>query len=103
MLELMKLLLGIQPTDTSLDSLLNHYLNKAREIIIGYCNIDDLPEQYNNVAAEYAVYLYKNRDAEGMLKKTEGEKSVAYEGAIPDTIKLSLPKPRIRVVGSYVQ
>jgi len=51
------------------------------------------------VVAEYATYLYKNRDAEGLLRKTEGERSIAYEGAIPETIKLALPKPRIRVVG----
>jgi hypothetical protein len=99
MLELMKLLLGILVTDTSLDGLLDHFFTKAREIILGYCNIDELPEQYENVVADYAVYLYKNRDAEGLLKKTEGERSITYEGAIPETIKLALPKPRIRVVG----
>jgi hypothetical protein len=99
MLELMKLILGIPTTDTSLDTLLNHFLSKSREIILGYCNIDELPEQYSNVVAEYAAYLYKNRDAEGLLKKTEGERSITYEGAIPKTIKLALPKPRIRVVG----
>ena len=99
MLELMKLLLGISMDDTLIDGILNHFLNKAREIIIGYCNIDELPIQYGNVVAEYAAYLYKNRDSEGLLKKTEGEKSVIYEGAIPETIKMSLPKPRIRTVG----
>lgn len=99
MLELMKLLLGIQSTDTSLDTLLNYFLDKSTEVILGYCNINLLPEQYDNVVAEYAAYLYKNRDAEGLLRKSEGEKSVAYEGAIPETIKLALPKPRIKVVG----
>ena len=99
MLELMKLLIGIESTDASLDTLLNHFLDKARVIIIGYCNIDILPEQYESVVAQYAVYLYKNRDSEGLLKKTEGEKSVIYEGAIPYSIRLQLPLPRIKVVG----
>ena len=99
MLELMKLLLGIDSYNVTLDDLLNHFINKARVIVIGYCNIDILPEQYDTVVSQYAAYLYKNRDSEGLLKKTEGEKSVIYEGAIPYSIRLQLPLPRIKVVG----
>lgn len=95
----MKLLIGIDSLDVTLDELLDHFINKARVIIIGYCNIDTLPEQYGMVVAQYAAYLYKYRDSEGLLKKTEGEKSVIYEGAIPYSIKLQLPLPRIKVVG----
>ena len=99
MMELMKLLLGISTTDTSLDEILNIFITKATAIIMGYCNVDILPENYNNVIAQYAVYLYKNRDSEGLLKKTEGERSVIYEGAIPASIKLQLPLPRVKVIG----
>jgi len=99
MLEIMKMLLGIDVSDILKDNILNHYLNKARDIILGYCNVDMLPVQYDEVVADYAVYLYKNRDSEGMLKKTEGEKSIIYDGAIPQSIKLALPLPKIKVVG----
>lgn len=99
MLELMKLLLGISTTDTSLDTLLNHFIDKSNAILTGYCNVDTLPENYSNVIAQYAVYLYKNRDSEGLIQKTEGEKSVVYEGAIPQSIKLQLPLPRVKVIG----
>jgi hypothetical protein len=99
MLELMKLLLGISTTDTSLDEILNIFITKATAIIMGYCNVDIIPENYNNVIAQYAVYLYKNRDSEGLTQKTEGEKSVVYEGAIPQSIKLQLPLPRVKVIG----
>ncbi len=99
MLELMKLLLGIQTTDNSLDGVLNIFVTKATAIITGYCNVDILLENYNNVVAQYAVYLYKNRDSEGLTQKTEGEKSVVYEGAIPASIKLQLPLPRVKVIG----
>ena len=99
MLELMKLLLGISTTDISLDTLLNHFIDKSNTILTGYCNVDILPENYNNVIAQYAVYLYKNRDSEGLTQKTEGEKSVVYEGAIPASIKLQLPLPRVKVIG----
>jgi Phage QLRG family, putative DNA packaging. len=99
MLELMKLLLGIQTTDNSFDEVLNIFITKALAIIIGYCNVDTLPENYNNAIAQYSVYLYMNRDSEGLSQKTEGEKSVVYEGAIPESIKLQLPLPRVKVVG----
>ncbi|HEY5585470.1 MAG TPA: phage head-tail connector protein [Ruminiclostridium sp.] len=99
MLELMKLLLGIDNFDTKLDGLLNHFINKSYVIISSYCNVDTLFVQHDDVVAQYAAYLYKNRDSEGLLKKTEGEKSVIYEGAIPYSIRLQLPLPRIKVVG----
>ena len=99
MLELMKLLLGIKTEDTTLDMLLNVFITRASSIIIGYCNLDTLPDNYNNVVAQYAVYLYKNRDSEGLLKKTEGERSVIYEGTIPESIRFQLPLPRVKVVG----
>ena len=99
MLELMRLLTGIDNYIQLPDELLNHFINKARVIILGYCNIDILPEQYESAVAQYAVYLYKNRDSEGLLKKTEGEKSVIYEATMPYSIRLQLPLPRIKVVG----
>lgn len=98
----MKLLLGIDYYDTALDRILNVFINKAQAIIIGYCNTDVLDEKYYNVVAQYAVYLYKNRDSEGLIQKTEGEKSVTFEGAIPDSIKLQLPLPKIKVVGNVL-
>ena len=99
MLELMKLLIGIDDFDNRLDGILDHFINKSRGIIIGYCNIETLSEQYESAVAQYAVYLYKNRDSEGLLKKTEGEKSVIYEATMPYSIRLQLPLPRIKVVG----
>jgi len=51
------------------------------------------------VAADLAVFLYNNRDLEGITKKTEGEKSLTIINAIPESIRLALPPPRIRVVG----
>jgi len=45
-LEIVKMLLGMDISDTSKDNLLNHFIKKATDIILGYCNIDALPEQY---------------------------------------------------------
>jgi|GEM_PF-1498562 len=99
MIELMKLLLNIDSNDTSLDAILELYSTKAQAIIMGYCNTDELDEKYDGVLTQYAVFLYRNRDCEGLTQKREGEKSVVFEGAIPDSIKLQLPLPRIKVIG----
>jgi len=93
-LEIVKMLLGMDISDTSKDNLLNHFIKKATDIILGYCNIDALPEQYHDVAADLAVFLYNNRDLEGITKKT-----LTIINAIPESIRLALPPPRIRVVG----
>jgi hypothetical protein len=96
-LGLFKKLVGIDLTDVSKDDILNHYLNKAKSNITGYCNIDILPSVYDEVVVDYAVYLYKNKDSVGLMQKQEGERSASYEPGIPQSIRLALPLPRIKV------
>lgn len=96
-LDLMKALLHIEATDTTRDHILLHYIQKARSGALGYCNVNELPPIYDFIIVDYAVYLYRNRDAVGMTRKTEGEKSVSYEDMIPLSIRLALPLPRIQV------
>jgi hypothetical protein len=96
-LDLFKKLIGIDLTDASKDDTLNHYLKKARSNITGYCNIDMLPSAYDEVVVDYAVYLYKNKDSVGLIHKQEGERSASYEPGIPQSIRLALPLPRIKV------
>lgn len=96
-LELMKGLLGMDRWDTSKDTILLHYVTKSRDNILGYCNITDLPPSYDHVVIDYAIYLYRNRDSIGVSQRREGEKSVTYEEGIPQSIRLALPLPRIKV------
>jgi hypothetical protein len=96
-LDLFKELVGIDLTDASKDDTLNHYLKKARSNIIGYCNIDSLPSTYDDTVVDYAMYLYKNKDSVGLMQKQEGERSASYEPGIPQSIRLALPLPRIKV------
>ncbi|NHN34707.1 phage head-tail connector protein [Paenibacillus agricola] len=96
-LDLFKQLIGVDVTDTSKDDILNHYLKKARSNIIGYCNIESLPIDYDEVIVDYAVYLFKNKDSVGLMQKQEGERSASYEPGIPQSIRLALPLPRIKV------
>lgn len=96
MLELVKMLLGIDSADTSKDKILNHYITQANKMALFYCNVVALVG-YDDTIAELAVYLYKNRDSKGYTQKAEGEKSVAYELGIPESIKAALPVPKITV------
>ncbi|MGG1644356.1 phage head-tail connector protein [Paenibacillus sp. NRS-1782] len=97
LMDLMKRLLSMEPTDISKDDILIHYLNKAKGNILGYCNVNVLPTEYDDVMVDYAVYLYKNRDSVGLINKQEGERSATYESGIPASIRLALPLPKIKV------
>ncbi len=97
MLDIMKQLLGIEGSDK--DFVLQHYLSKSENIIKGYCGIDDILEQYECTIIDYAIYLYRNRDAEGITSQSQGSRSATFTHDIPETIKTALPKPRVKVVG----
>lgn len=99
MLEIIKMLLGIDYFDLSKDDILNHFINKARNIILGYCNVDSLDAKYNDVIADFAAYLYRNKDSVGYKQNTQGERSIQYEIGIPANIKQALPLPKIKVGG----
>ena len=98
MLEIVKMLLGIETYDISKDDLLNHFIKQASKTALAYCNVTEfLPEQDDTIA-DLAVYFYKNRDSLGYKQQVQGERSVTFEGGgIPEFIKSALPLPRIKV------
>jgi Phage QLRG family, putative DNA packaging. len=99
MLETVKMLMGIDVTDTSKDSILNHFITQALKVALAYCNVTELTAEYDDTIADLAVYLYNNRDSVGYRQMAEGDRSVTYEtGGIPDFIKATLPLPRIKVM-----
>ncbi len=98
-LNLMRDLLNIDIADTTKDTILEHCLNRAKQSILNYLNIDVLDVSYNSVVVDYAVYLYNNKNNTGLISKRQGERSINIEKGIPDSIKQSLPLPRIRVIG----
>lgn len=97
MLELMKLLLNKQ--DCFQDTIFEHYLSKARSIICGYLGLEELDESLEGTIVDFAVFLYRNKDAEGIVSQTQGSRSVSYSPSIPESIKIALPKPKARVGG----
>jgi hypothetical protein len=96
MLELVKLLIGIDITDNSKDNIIDHYINQANNMALFYCNVSAL-SGYDDSIADLAVYLYKNKDSVGYKQRSEGEKSGTFETGIPESIKASLPTPKITV------
>lgn len=98
MLEIAKMLLGIDVADTSKDTILNHFINQALKLALSYCNVIELSAEYDGTITELAVYLYKNKDSVGYKQKIEGERSITFEGGgIPEYIKSALPLPKIKV------
>jgi hypothetical protein len=98
MLEIMKLLLGLDKSDLSQDNILNHFIDQALMVAYAYSNVAALPTQYYGTIVDLAVYLYLNRDSVGYSRKVQGERSVTFEdGWIPEYIKSALPLPKIKV------
>lgn len=96
-LTLMKTLLGV--TDTSQDAVLNFYIIKAQNSIKRYCNIDDLTGLDNQVT-DLAMYFYKNKNMQGITQATQGSRSQTNIDGIPESIKITLPMPKIRMMGN---
>jgi len=99
MLELMKELLGISIADTSKDTVLNFHLQNAQSAIKSYSNINEIPENLNNVIVKLAIFYYRNVNLVGVTQSTQGSRSKTLVDGIPQSIKDCLPCPRIKVVG----
>ncbi|MCE5344502.1 MAG: phage head-tail connector protein [Eubacteriales bacterium] len=98
MLELVKLLLGILPEDTTKDTLLTHFIEQARLAACACCNVDELSDVYDGTIAELAAYLYRHRENVGVHTQKQGERSSTYEDGLPQSILAALPLPKVRVV-----
>ena len=98
MLEIVKMLLGIEAIDTSKDGILIHFINQALKSALAYCNVTELLPEHDDTIADLAVYFYKNRDSLGYKQQIQGDRSVTFEGGgIPEYIKSALPLPKIKV------
>lgn len=96
-LALIKTILDI--SDTTQDTVINFYITKAQNSIKHYCNIDDLAGLDNQVA-DLAMYFYKNKDLVGITQTTQGSRSQTNIDGIPESIKIELPTPKIRMIGN---
>ncbi len=98
-IELMKDILNVDIGDVTKNHMLEHFLVTSRQSLENYCQVESLDLIYDNVVMNYATYLYKNRAYIGVVKNTQGERSITLEMGIPQAIKESLPLPRVKVIG----
>lgn len=83
----------LDPADTTSDEIANAYLDMAEKAVINlafpYGNGSEvMPEKYEDVQIEIALYMLNKRGAEGETEHSEGGISRAYEsGDIPASLK----------------
>lgn len=78
-LEKLKKLLGIPLDDNSKDFLLEFTLDKARDMILNYCHISEVPQGLENIMIGIAMDLYRSENL-GNEEKSLGSISSISEG-----------------------
>ena len=58
----LKGLLGIELSDSSKDTILQFTIDNVEEIILGFCNVDEVPKGLFNTELRMAMDLYRNEN-----------------------------------------
>lgn len=83
----------LDPADTTSDEIANAYLDMAAKAVVNIAfpygdGTEVMPEKYDEVQIEIALYLLNKRGAEGETEHSEGGTSRVYEsGDIPLSLK----------------
>lgn len=87
-LDKLKELLGLDLRDTSNNVTLNFIIDDIKEIILNYCNVEELPKGLVNTAYRMAIDAYRNEnigEEENSLGSissiSEGETTVSYRSS----------------------
>lgn len=95
--EVLKDLLGVSREDSSKDIVLQFVLLQVEDIILNYCNLEEIPERLINTAYRMAVELYRSEnlgEEENKLQVSslsEGDTSTSFSNA-SDNIQGTLLK-----------
>jgi hypothetical protein len=112
-LEDIKILQNIAPTDISKDGLLTLYIRKAVTLITTYLNIStvaitttdpitgivttilpiDVSTTYPDAVIEYVIICMNKRGNEGIKQGSQGSRSQSYGNDLPDSVIALLPVP----------
>lgn len=80
-------------------NVLNFFVDKAKDAIKEYCNIDELPEKLNNSVVELGYHYYRNRHNTGVVQQSQGSRSATFNNTdIPESIRVRLPLPKLRLM-----
>lgn len=82
----LKKLLGISLDDISKDDILQFTIDDVKEIILNYCNLEEIPTGLLNTAYRMAIDLYRNenlgneeRSLGSVSSISEGDTTVSYK------------------------
>lgn len=95
--EVLKDLLGVSREDSSKDIVLQFVLLQVEDIILNYCNLEEIPERLINTAYRMAVELYRSEnfgEEENKLQVSslsEGDTSTSFSN-VSDNIQGTLLK-----------
>ncbi|MGL5715041.1 MAG: phage head-tail connector protein [Paraclostridium sp.] len=84
----LKKLLGISEDDITKDAILEFVLEDAKETILNYCNIEEIPDGLNNTLTRMAIDLYRcenlgseSQSLGSISSISEGDTSVSYRSS----------------------
>lgn len=95
--EVLKDLLGISREDSSKDVILQFTLSQVEDMILSYCNLEEIPKRLANTAYRMAMELYRSEnfgEEESKLQVSslsEGDTSTSFSNA-SDSIQGTLLK-----------
>ena len=78
MLQKVKLMLEIDPQDTSKDELLKLMLEDATTEVLNYCRIKTLPAELEGFVRTKVTERFKAREVDGVEKVKRGDTEVTY-------------------------
>lgn len=92
-----KTLLRIKEADTSKDNILNIYLRRGNTLIVKYLNNDSITNatEFPDALIEYVLVCYRKNGQEGIKQSSQGNRSITWEGGLPESVKDLLPLPYI--------
>ncbi|WP_407268957.1 phage head-tail connector protein [Radiobacillus sp. PE A8.2] len=94
-----KALLGIDESDTSKDGVINLYISRATNYVLGYLKIEEIPSALIDVVEDIAVFKYRQKGVENIKSEGKGSLSESYIESLPEDIKDQLKSHRkVRIV-----
>lgn len=95
----LKQLLGIPLENTEQDVALEYVMDNVTEVIVNYCNVEELPTGLINTAYRMAIDIYRNENpgheesAQGSISSiSEGDTSTSFHKSIDENFKDTLLK-----------
>lgn len=99
-LEKLKQLLGIRLEDTSKDISLQFTIDDVTNVILNYCNIDNLPTQLITTAYKMSIELYRNENL-GSEESSLGSISSISEGDTSTSFRSSATEFKDSLLNDY--